>query len=261
MQLGPVNQNTGGRTRKRPPFFRTKKLGLLGCTENVKFAPFHDKSWTFASHTAARTKINHEPDWYFDLHRKECFTSERKPWNTKYYTWLQKLQTPIFMQEAYPEIPMAVRFPLEQVLQEYRPYFTNHCAFMVVLAMMEGVETIGLWGCQYGVESERHVQRGSLEYWLGAFEGQGGNVVLPVRKNTLLNYPQGLYGYASHDEHGKLSGDYAVMSQNRIKKDGQVVTLDPIPPGERRPCLATPPNGQPIAWDNRELLPLEPLVQ
>ena len=262
MQLGPVHQQVGGTAYRRPPFFKTKKLGLLGCTENVKDAPFYDPSWTLASHTAARSlpSVKREPDWYFDLHRKECFTQERKPWNSKYYTWLKNLQTPIFMQENWPEIAMSVRYPLERVLQEYRAYFTNHCAYMVALAMMEGVTTIGLWGCQYGIESERHVQRGSLEYWLGRFEQNGGQVILPVRKNTLLSMPSKLYGYESHDEFGKLTGDYARMIPNKVEKDGKTVPLTIIPPGETRPVLMALPKGVEPAWDRRALLPLAPGV-
>ncbi len=259
IQLGPVRQHYGGTAHRRPPFFRTKKLGLLGCTENVKDAPWHDSSWTLAAHTAARQFCQREPDWYFDLHRKECFTQERKPWNPTYYSWLKALQTPIFMQENWPEIPMSVRYPIERILQEHRAYFTNHCAYLIALAMSEGVNTIGLWGCQYGIESERHVQRGSLEYWLGRFEQAGGHVILPVRKNTLLAFPSTLYGYESHDEHGKLSGDYARMSQAKLKKDGETVTLALIPDDEKRPALATPPSWLPpkereIAWARRELL-------
>jgi hypothetical protein len=257
MELGLVRALQGGTAYRRPPFFGTKKLGLLGCTENLKFAPFDDSSWTLASHTAARGKCQREPDWYFDLHRPECFTKERKPWNPKYYTWLQRLQTPIFMQEERPEIPLSVRYPIERVLQEYRAYFTNHVVYMIALAMMEGVTTIGLWGCQYGIESERHVQRGSLEYWLGRFEQAGGTVVLPVKNNTVLAMPNTLYGYESHDEFGKLSGDYARMSETKIKKDGQMVTLQTVT-GDRPDGLMAPPTGVEIAWVRRALLPLVP---
>jgi hypothetical protein len=260
MQLAVAGRPKGGKPHRLPPFFKTKKLGLLGCTENVKDAPFHDPSWTLASHTAARQFCRREPDWYFDLHRPECFRREHKAWNSTYHTWLKELQTPIFMQENWPDIPASVRYPIEQMTQEHRAYFTNHCAYMIALAMSEGVTHIGLWGCQYGVESERHVQRGSLEYWLGRFEQAGGQVILPVRKNSLLCFPSGLYGYDSHDEKGHLTGDYARMLQTKTEKDGQAVTLAIIPPGEERPNVRELPNKQEIAWARRALLPLSPTV-
>jgi hypothetical protein len=201
---GPV----GGQAFGRPPYFRTKKLGILGRTGNIQYAPFFDPSWTLASHTSAREMCKREPDWYFDLHRPECFRVESKSWNPQFYTWLKRLQTPIFMQEAWPEIPMAVRYPIERVLQEFRAYFTNHVSYLIALAIMEGVKTIGLFGCQYGAFTEYSTQRGSVEYWLGRFEQAGGDVVLPVKDNTLLCYPAELYGYESHDAKGKLVGGY-----------------------------------------------------
>lgn len=249
--VGPV----GGRASwRRPPYFKTKKLGILGRTTSVRYAPFFDPSWTLASHTSAREYCQREPDWYFDLHRPECFRVERKSWNKKFYTWLKHLQTPIFMQEEWPEIPMAVRYPIELVLQEFRAYFTNHVAYMIALAMMEGVHTIGLWGCQYGHDSEYSTQRGSMEYWLGRFEQAGGQVILPVKHNSVLLYPSKLYGYESHDKDGNLIQEYR---SRKLLVDKQT-TLGPVKmeltvvdenTAEGRIPLAKPPDGEAIAWD------------
>lgn len=249
MLLVPAQQ--GGAARRRPPFFKTKKLGLLGATESLQFAPWYDQSWTLAAHPCCRPRCKREPDWYFDLHRPECFKTEHKSWNKQYYSWLKALQTPIFMQEDYPEIPMAVRFPKERIFGEFRPYFSNHCAYMIALAMTEGVTHIGLFGCQYaGVE--RGVQRDSLTYWLGRFEQSGGHLVIPPRFNTLLSQP--LYGYESHDEKGKLIECYRpILSIKKEDKKGQarehelkVIDMDSH---RGRPPLAVPPNGEPIAWE------------
>jgi hypothetical protein len=250
---------TGGTALRRPPFFKTKKLGLLGRTDNIKYAPWHDASWTLASHTSARELCKREPDWYFDLHRPACFKQENKSWNPRYYTWLKNLQTPIFMQENWPEIPMAVRYPIEQMLQEHRAYFTNHCAYMIALAMAEGVHTIGLWGCQYGADSEYSTQRGSLEYWLGRFEQNGGTVILPVKSNTLLNWPAELYGYQSHDEKGRLTGGYlqGLKFKKTLveKKSGPPVEITLADPADKsRPVVMPPPGGEAVAWDRRALL-------
>ena len=253
----PTSRVVGGTVYRRAPYFRTKKVGLLGRTENVRDAPWADPSWTFASHTSARAFCKREPDWYFDLHRAECYTTENKPWNPRYHSWLKALQVPIFMQQNLPDVPMSVRYPIETVLQEYRAYFTNHCAYMIALAMMEGVTHIGLWGCQYGADGEYSMQRGSLEYWLGRFEQAGGHVILPVRANTLLSYPAELYGYESHDAQGKLTGGYKdalKYARGRIEQDGQVKLLEPIDPTEKRPALTPPPPGETIAWHRRDTL-------
>lgn len=244
----------GGTARRRPPFFRTKKLALLGSTLSLQFTPWDDPSWTLLAHPCCRGKCKREPDWYFDMHRPECFRVEKKSWHQSYHTWLKNLQTPIFMQENWPEIPMAVRYPLERVSSEYRRYFTNHCAYMIALGMTEGVTHVGIFGCEYGHENEHAVQRDSLTYWLGRFEQSGGKVVLPPKCSTLLNKPHLLYGYESHDEHGLLVKEYQkpIMVET-TKKDGTVArsegTVIDMDKAEGRPPLMKLPDGMEPAWE------------
>lgn len=201
-------------SRRRPPYFKTKKLALLGSTQSLQYTPWFDPSWTLAAHPCCRGACKREPDWYFDLHPPSCFRQERKSWMAKYYSWLKAIQTPIFMQEDWPDVPMAVRYPLERVEAEFansvtgRIYATNHCAYLIPLAMMEGVTTIGLFGCQYSSDAEHSVQRDSLTYWLGRFEQWGGRIVVPKKYNSLLSQPRGLYGYESHDGEGKLKPEW-----------------------------------------------------
>lgn len=253
LSVGPV----GGAARRRPPFFKTKKVGLLGSTESLHFAPWGDPSWTLIAHPCCRGACKREPDWYFDMHRRECFQVDHKSWNPKYYKWLQKLQTPIFMQEDWPDIPMAVRYPREIVEAQFftsvtgQLYATNHCAYMIPLAMMEGVEEIGLFGCQYS-GPDRGAQRDSLTYWIGRFEGWGGRVIVPRKYNSLCVMP--LYGYESHDEHGKLVEAYRpALVATRPTPSGGVkrAPLTEVNPNsaEGRIPLMPPPNGAPIAWD------------
>lgn len=210
MALSLARGTVGGAVYRRPPYFKTKKLALLGNTSSLEFAPWYDPSWTLAAHPCCRPRCRREPDWYFDLHRPELFRQEARTWNPKYYTWLKSLQVPVFMQKNYADVPMSVEYPLARIQAEFRSYFTNQCAYMIALAMTEGVTHIGLFGCQYAHETEHGVQRDSLTYWLGRFEQAGGTVVIPPKYNTLLSCPPLLYGYDSHDEHGKLVPAYRV---------------------------------------------------
>lgn len=240
--------------RRSPPFFKTKKLAIIGCTLSRQYAPWHDPSWTIVTHCSARPFCKREPDWYMDLHPPSCFRREQKGWHPSYYSWLKSLQTPIFMQESWPDIPMAVRYPIERILGEFRAYFTNHCAYMIALAMTEGVTHIGLYGCQYGSGTEYAVQRGSLEYWCGRFEEHGGQVILPSKYSDLLNSPSKLYGYESHDlETGKLVPEYkrplAVPKGDVRLGDGRVLTVLDNLPHDQWPPLMPPPDGQAIrSW-------------
>lgn len=235
---------TGGRRFGAPPFFATKKLAIVGATAAIQDTPWHDPSWTIASHPCARPSCGREPDWYFDLHPPVCFQTQKKGWNPTYYTWLQRLQTPIFMQQAWPQIPMAVAYPLHRVTAEYRGFFSNHVAYLIALAMMEGVQKIGIFGCEYQKNSEYQHQRDSLIYWLGRAEQSGIELVLPTRDSGLL-HPMTLYGYESHDAHGKLTGDYVPVKT--LTKPGERVTRVLYDLGEV-PHRA-PPTGEAIAWD------------
>ena len=263
---------TGGRKRFRPPYFRTKKLALIGATQSVQYAPWGDTSWTFAAHPCARRQCRREPDWYFDMHRPECFEVKNKGWNEDYYQWLKNLQTPIFMQQDADhapgtqwDIPMAVRYPIEQIKYEFRSaltgrlFATNHTVYMIALALTEGVREIGLFGCQYqGLD--RGAQRESLIYWIGRCEERGVRVVTPDEYNTLL-HPRELYGYESHDDKGKLIGPYKPPVQTTVKaQDAEGKTLlaeakvIDSEKAEGRPPLMQPPDGVDIAWERSGLL-------
>lgn len=238
----------GPAERRRPPFFKTKKIGLLGATASLAYAPWSDPSWTLLAHPCCRKDCTREPDWYFDLHPRINF-EQKKRWHADYNAWLKRLQTPIFMQEAWPDIPLAVRYPRERIFGEFRQYFTNHCAYMIALAMTEGVTHVGLFGCQYSGGGEREKQRESLLYWMGRFEQAGGTLVIPPAQNTLFEMP--LYGYASHDAStGKLVPAYApVPGPVTIDRDGVPTALLPMPADGSRPVLMAPPPGVEIAWE------------
>lgn len=232
--------------RRRPPFFQTERVAFVGMTPSHVWAPWHDKRWTIAVHPCCHTIVQREPDWWFDLHPPSCFRKDKR-WHRNYLKWLQHLRTPIFMQKDWPDIPMAVRFPKERILQEVRrPYFTNHVAWMIALCITEGVQEIGIFGCEYSSDFERGLQRGSLEYWLGRFEGVGGHVVLPTG-SRLLNKPAKLYGYESHDS---VTGVLVAEYSGPPKTKGEKVADPEVPMGmtllegdpKSWPPLAEPPD-------------------
>lgn len=240
----------GRKFRRLPPFFATKRVAIVGCTDSHIHTPWFDPRWTIISHPSAGRLCRREPDWWMDMHGRPNFT-QYKWWRPGYYQWLQSLRQPIFMQQDWPEIPMAVRYPKERILAEFRPYFTNHVAWMIALAITEGATHLGLFGCEYAHKAERGRQRGSAEYWLGVFEGQGGHVVLPPG-STLMADPQELYGYQSHDEKGKLRDSYRALVKPTAPGPAvpDIAGLTVIDPNsDKRPPLMSPPPGIEIAWD------------
>ena len=179
-------------------------------------------------------------DRLFDLHPKACWSGGGKK-GDGYTKWLAKNTIPIYMQKAWPEVPASIEYPKGRILMEYPDAyglftncFTNHAAWMIALALTEGVTTIGLFGINYGTESEYATQRGSAIYWLGRAAGMGVRHVLPSQC-TLLDEPHLLYGYESHDETtGLLKDAYK-------KKFKPQETIRPIAPGEKVEYAVPPP--------------------
>ena len=203
-----------------------RKLALCGShSASLEDAPWDDPSWEFWGHASSRAWYRREMDRYFDLHVKACWTRVGKK-GSRYPKWLASNTVPIYMQRVYPEVPASVKYPKGRILAEFsdaRGYFTNHVAWMIALALTEGVSTIGLFGVNYSTEGEYMRQRGSAEYWLGRASGAGVRLVLP-EQCSLLREPALLYGYESHDEQtGILKPAYAP----RAWKNTEIIMVQP----------------------------------
>lgn len=193
---------------------RLRKIGLLGSHEaSLRDAPWADPSWEFWAHASSRGLYKRQPDRFFDRHRPECWTLSNQK-GAKYLRWLETNTVPIYMLDRYPQFPASIRYPIEQVsFGMARKYFTNHAAYMIALALMEGVTHLGFFGVNYGKQTalgadcEYGTQRGSCEYWMGRAEAVGVQLVIPDGC-TLLADPKELYGPESHDAQGQLVESY-----------------------------------------------------
>ena len=235
MGCAPVKKP--GRTLSIRPL---RKIAIYGSHEaSLVDAPWDDDSWEHWGHASSRAWYRRELDRYFDLHPRACWSRGGKK-TSLYPKWLKRNTVPIYMQDKFDEIPASIRYPKGRVLTEFsfahhRHHFRNQVAWMVALALIEGVDTIGLWGIEYGTRSEYQIQRGSCEYWLGLLDGRGVKVVLP-EQCTLLNDPRRLYGYESHDaETGKRVPEYAEKDWDSKKE------IKPTIPGVNPGDLVAPP--------------------
>lgn len=221
----------GGRTQT------TRKIALLGShSHSLAACPWTDPTWELWGHSSCRAWYKRELDRYFDLHPEACWQRANRKGST-YIPWLKQNTVPIYMQERRAEFPASVRYPKERILLEFggvRRYFKNHAAWMIALALSEGVTTLALFGINYGHVSEYEMQRGSAEYWLGVLEGRGVRVILPD-ECTLLAEPKGLYGYESHDAEGRLVEAY----KQRAPRPAE--TILPIGAGGEKFKRAEPP--------------------
>ena len=221
-----------------------RKIALCGShSASLRDAPWDDPSWEFWGHAASRAWYQRPMDRYFDLHPKACWTRNGK--KGAYTKWLSQNTVPIYMQKRVSEVPASVEFPKGRLLLEYgdgRLYFTNHVAWMIALAMSEGVSTIGLFGVNYSSQGEYERQRGSCEYWLGRAAGAGVRVILPDQC-SLLQEPALLYGYESHhEETGALKAEYTPKVWTPQETIRPVTPLEPgklaEPPADLRAAIA-----------------------
>lgn len=174
-----------------------RKIALIGGEPTtVRHAPWHDPSWEIWAHTSVNRYCQRVDRW-FELHPPHVFQAKTKHGRTDWYGWLKTRPEPIYMQERYPEVPTSVRYPIERVLTEFPRYCSSTVAWMIALALTEGVHTIGLWGIHFQNGSEYAEQRAGCEFWLGVALGRGVQVKIP-EACPVLKEPRDLYGYESH---------------------------------------------------------------
>lgn len=178
---------------------RMRKVALLGgVKDTLRHAPWDDPSWELWAHSSIPPRALRRVDRFFDLHPPHCFQEQVKCGRLNYYDWLKGLRTPVYMQAAYPEIPASVRYPRERVQAEWPLVpFGSQAAWMIALALMEGVTHLGLFGVHYAFHTEYEEQRANCELWVGVALGRGVQMVIP-EGCPVAREPTALYGYESH---------------------------------------------------------------
>jgi len=117
-------------------------------------------------------------DRWFELHDPNIY---RGVFTAEHREWLRTASCPVYMQQRMDEFPSSVAFPVEDVTEQgrLRSYFTSSIAYMIALAVHEGVSEIRLLGANMATGSEYAYQRAACEYWIGVAEARGINVYLP----------------------------------------------------------------------------------
>lgn len=234
-----------------PGLGRARKIALIGTAQTHVFAPWHDPSWEIWAH-ASSWRLCRRVDRFFDLHSRKVW-SAKKYWHPDYQAWLKKLPVPIYMQERYADVPQSVRYPRERVLSEYRRYLTSQAAWMMALALTEGVTHLGFFGIHYSSDEEHRSQRPGCEYWMGVAEGKGVQLVIPSGCPLLTGKGYQLYGYESHPN-GYVPKQAKEVKDEMPPDPPALTVLDPAHP-EAWPRLAPPHTGESIPWERSGLPP------
>lgn len=174
----------------------------------------------------------------FELHKLEFIASIKGEKSENHLEYLkQKHDHIIYMLDPTDENPSAVKFPMDDVLEDVfenisragqpNPYVCSSIGYMLALAIYEGFSKIELYGIELGSETEYQYQRANAEMLIGLAMGRGIEVVIP--KNTALLKAK-LYHKGGQmldreyiEKHAQLYKEYADAEQVSQKEQLEVL--------------------------------------
>ena len=154
-------------------------------------APFEDpdwETWGFAQDEDGYPYL----DRVFEMHPLDFIRGVRRP---GFEDRLREFDIPLYMKEAYSEIPNATAYPIEDVIAVIGDYFNSSIAYMLGLAILEKVDRIGVWGVDMAGDDEFGYQRPNTEYLIGFARGRGIDIYIP-EESALLTF--GVEGGGKH---------------------------------------------------------------
>jgi len=182
-----------------------KKLAIVGAQKLTRNnAPFEDDDfdiWTISNWGAA--------DWckradaVIEIHKPSVYTDH--PTDRKYWAWLQKTKTPVYMLDLHPNIESATLYPLDEIQATLKNItvhgdniqnFGSSLDYSLALAIYQGYTHIEIYGVEMAHSSEYRSQQASFAFWVGVATGRG--VAIDLRcTNKLFDRP--LYGRQSNE--------------------------------------------------------------
>lgn len=133
-------------------------------------------------------------DAVFQMHVETIWKNPNNRNDKNHAAWLAtQTETPVYMQEKYPDVPMAVRYPIEDVsagVNFNKRYFTSSVAYALALASHLPYKRVELYGVEMETDTEYRYQRDGVTFWIGVCLGRGKEVVANC---SMFEAP--LYGY------------------------------------------------------------------
>lgn len=130
----------------------------------------------------------------FDLHEKERALKTSPD--------LPTLKIPVMMQEKHLDIPTSVKFPMNQLLNDFKvSYYNNQICQMIAFAIhTRRFKRLYLFGVDYCAVDrvEQEFERPCTEFWLGMAMMAGISIFISKQSNlmTYVGYHKGIiYGY------------------------------------------------------------------
>jgi len=157
------------------------------------------------------------PIWMQAASKKTEYQKPRDHWE-----WLKMNDDiPVYMLVDHPEVPMCIRYPVEQVSTlvppaRRRKVFTSSFDYLMGLAIYEGFERIEAYGFEMGSDTEYRYQREGAAYWIAQCDARGIELVLPENTALLRNK---MYGYEGGSMIYRQDLERLKIQRERQKKD------------------------------------------
>lgn len=183
-----------------------RQVAIVGGAPSRRQAPYTDESWEIWAFSSLRLVTPRITRW-FEMHAAgDLATQLTRPTETRrsyreYVRFMRQLNCPVYMQRRVKAIANSVEYPLTAALETFGKCFTSTASYMLALAIMEGYETIGVWGIHLTARTVYERQRPGVEYLLGVARRKGIHVHLPPGSSLQVpTYPvlprtDVLYGY------------------------------------------------------------------
>lgn len=198
---------------------KERRICILGTAPTWKSAPFADPSIEMWGLNDAHVLNLPRADVWFDLHPFEKMYF-RAPEQKKVFAgdipagffvrpaghleWLKKQSIPVYVQDASKlGTPNARTFPVQECIEKVYPTYCSSPAWMVALALLEGVTELHIYGIHLATEWEYIHQRPNFESLLTLAAARGVKVVLP-RGCPLLKASH-LYGFEEDPDTPKVA--------------------------------------------------------
>jgi hypothetical protein len=184
------------------------KVAIIGTAPYHKLlAPFDDEAWEIWPCSPGNKGVYKRVTRWFELHGvDDCKGPENNDWNKSYFDWLNTQTFPVYMQEPNELVPQAKVFPIKAWLREFgdlgRMAASSSISLMIGFAIMEGAETIGIFGVDMAADEEQYGgQKLGCLIMMKLAKERGINVEVPL-SSCLATMPP-LYGYAEASRMGR----------------------------------------------------------
>jgi hypothetical protein len=195
-----------------------KRIAILGTAPTWRECPFGDPSLEVWALNDMHVLNPPRASRWFDLHPVEKMYF-RKPDRkviasevpagyfvrpTGHLEWLRKQTIPVYVQDAKAlGSPSARTFPKAEIEQKIGPYFASSPAWMIGLALLEGVTELHIYGIHLATEWEYVKQKPNLQFLLGLAVGKGVHVIVPKGAPLIVESHQ--YAYEEDPDTPKVA--------------------------------------------------------